>query len=74
MLIRSRCVLISNFSLNKTHLDLLSIPQLGWKNVKTFRWDQRVVLDIPRKATLAQVGEMVYSSVPVLRRVPRAGS
>ena len=26
----------------RTHLDLLSIPQLGGINVKTFRWDQRL--------------------------------
>ena len=26
----------------RTHLDLLSIPRLGRKNVKTFRWDQRL--------------------------------
>ena len=24
------------------HLDLLSIPQSGGKNVKTFRWDHRL--------------------------------
>ena len=26
----------------RTHLDLLSIPRVGRKNVKTFRWDQRL--------------------------------
>ena len=26
----------------RTHLDLLSIPQSGGKNVKTFRWDHRL--------------------------------
>ena len=26
----------------KTHLDLLSIPESGGKNVKTFRWDHRL--------------------------------
>ena len=26
----------------RTHLDLLSIPQSGGGNVKTFRWDQRL--------------------------------
>ena len=26
----------------RTHLDLLSIPRLWRKNVKTFRWDQRL--------------------------------
>ena len=26
----------------RTHLDLLSIPRLGRKNVKTFRWDHRL--------------------------------
>ena len=26
----------------RTHLDLLSIPRLWGKNVKTFRWDQRL--------------------------------
>ena len=26
----------------RTHLDLLSIPQLGGENVKTFRLDQRL--------------------------------
>ena len=26
----------------RTHLDLLSILQSGGKNVKTFRWDQRL--------------------------------
>ena len=26
----------------RTRLDLLSIPQSGGKNVKTFRWDQRL--------------------------------
>ena len=26
----------------RTRLDLLSIPQLGGKNVKTFRWDHRL--------------------------------
>ena len=26
----------------RTHLDLLSIPRLGGKNVKTFRWDHRL--------------------------------
>ena len=27
----------------RTRLDLLSIPQSGGKNFKTFRWDQRLV-------------------------------
>ena len=27
---------------SETHLDFLSIPQLGGENVKTFRWDQRL--------------------------------
>ena len=26
----------------RTHLDLLSIPQSGGENVKTFRWDHRL--------------------------------
>ena len=26
----------------RTYLDLLSIPQSGGKNVKTFRWDHRL--------------------------------
>ena len=26
----------------RTHLDLLSIPQLAGENVRTFRWDQRL--------------------------------
>ena len=29
----------------ETHLDLLSIPQSVGKNVKTFRWDQRLLLN-----------------------------
>ena len=30
----------------RTHLDLLSIPQLGGQNVKTFRWDQRLQIQL----------------------------
>ena len=29
----------------RTRLDLLSIPQSVGKNVKTFRWDQRLLLN-----------------------------
>ena len=31
----------------RTHLDLLSIPRLWEKNVKTFRWDQRLQIHPP---------------------------
>ena len=29
----------------RTRLDLLSIPQSAEKNIKTFRWDQRLLLN-----------------------------
>ena len=32
-------VITNQFFKIRTHLDLLSIPSLGGKNVKTFRWD-----------------------------------
>ena len=36
------CLLLLFKEKSETHLNLLSIPQSGEKNVKTFRWDHRL--------------------------------
>ena len=38
----SYCTVASCLKKIRTHLDLLSIPQPGGGNVKTFRWDRRL--------------------------------
>ena len=47
----------------RTHLDLLSIPQSGGKNVKMFRWDHRLQIQNLFMAFKRVPLSMVFSNI-----------